>query len=1124
MSVETWLRSLGLERYTAAFDANDVSEDLLASLTADDLKEIGIASVGHRRRLLDAIAALAGPTSRPVPPDSAPPGPAPERRQVSVVFCDLEGSTALSARLDPEDLSTVIQMYQAQVNEVVRRYDGFIARYLGDGVLIYFGWPQAREDDPERAVRASLDVISAISGLRVKDERLRVRIGIATGLVVIGERIGAADSLQHTAIGETPNRAARLQAIAAPNSVVIDAATRQMIGGLFKVRDLGPRTLAGLSGPVPVWHVLSESGVLSRFEALHGASLPPMIGRDQELGILLSSWNQAKAGIGQAVLVTGEPGIGKSRLVAAFEEETRGQHFIKLRYFNAAHRRDTPWAPFIGQIEHAAGFGRTDTPVAKIARLREVLIPGTPPDDVALLATMLSIPTEGILPSLDLSARRRRERTIAALVWQLSSLAKSQPLVVIAEDIHWSDPTSLEVLDRIMDILADLPVLLVLTFRPEFTPAWSGRAGVKMITLNRLPPRETGEIALHLAAAAIPSALIERLVTRSDGIPLFIEELTRAVLEAGLARDAPTIAKVPDTLQASLLARLDRLPAAKSAAQIGSVIGRSFSHDLVAAIADVPEGQLQEGLDQLVEAGLAFSRGTPPELSYQFKHALVQDAAYQSMVRPRRAALHAANVTVLEDEAHQVGAQQVGARAIVSGDMRGDAALLAHHSDEAGLSEKAIRYFLAAGEEAAGRGSLEEAHALLIRGQTLAEANPTLPGILAWQTRYQFAIGEVLGARRFSASPEAGEGLARAVALAKRIDPADPARDGLLARTLWGYFVHRLYLGEFDAIRDLSEELQTLGRERRNPGIATLGAITSGTERVYRGEFVAARAIFHETLEQWRANDRPESARKVADALGMDPVSVLLGFRARQDAFLGLPDTAVTDTRQAMARARDLGHVRSYMVVLGMAFDAFGVVGADEDLREATAEWGRLAAEQGFQFYLSRARYTAGWVKVRDGDAITGRDLIETAMGELDSAGVVLDVPQVSSLLADARVACGDPAGALMALDQGLAIAKRTGGIWWNPALHEQRAAIERGAPELAEADYRDALASARGMAARAWELRAATGFAGFLEARGRQTEAREILAPVLASFTEGLERAPQRSAAALLARLTAGG
>ena len=1116
MSVETWLSNLGLERYAAAFDANDVTDDLLPSLTAEDLREIGIASVGHRRRMLDSIAAMRPATPQTPPIDSV--APVPERRQVSVVFCDLEGSTALSTRLDPEDLSAIIQSYQVRVNDAVARYGGFIARYLGDGVLIYFGWPQAREDDPERAVRASLDVIAAISSVRVRGERLRVRIGIATGLVVIGERIGVGDSLQHTAIGETPNRAARLQAAAAPDSVVIDSATRQMIGGLFEVRDMGARSMPGLIGPVPAWMVLGESGVLNRFEALHGTTLPPMVGRARELDLLTHNWRRVRSGGGgAAVLITGEPGIGKSRLLAAFDEKLEGETHIKLRYFSVQHRRETPWAPFIGQIEHAANIAHASTAPEKLTRLRDSLIPGTSVEDQALIAAMLSLPVDETLPKIELSAMRRKERTMAALIRQLIGMAAVRPVVALAEDIHWSDPTSLDMLDRIMDILPGIPVLLVLTYRPEFNAPWVGRAGVTEVTLNRLPPKETSEIALRLAASAIPASLIERLVSRSDGVPLFIEELTRAVLEAGLALDSPLVARVPETLQASLLARLDRLPAAKIAAQIGSVIGRSFSHALVAAIAEMPEGRLAEGLDQLVDAGLAFRRGVAPEISYQFKHALVQDAAYQSMVRPRRAALHAAILEVLESDAESAPGATAPALLL---DSHGDAALLAHHSAEAGLIEKAVRYFLAAGEQTAARGALAEAHALLARGSALAEENPDIPNNTAWRTRYRLALGEVMGALRFTASPEAGEGLAQAVNLARSIDPADPSRDQLLARTLWGYFVHQLYVGAFQDIRALSEELIALGRERSNPGIVTLGAITGGTARVYQGEFTAARAIFHQALEGWVRNDRPETARKVADALGMDPVSVLLSFRARQDAFLGCPDTAVADMRLAVARARDLGHLRSYMVVLGVAFDAYGVIGAEDDLHEVTAEWSKQANEQGFQFYLTRARYTSGWVKVRDGDAEGGRALIEDAVRDLDAAGVVLDTPQVSSLLADARLACGDPNAAHAALDRGLEMAERTGGIWWNTALLSARAAIGRNGTSAAEDDHRRALATARDGNARAWELKAAIAYAGFLLTHDRPAEARDVLSPVLDGFTEGRDWPDQKKAAGLLARI----
>ncbi len=865
MSVETWLKGLGLERYLPAFEANDIEEDLLASLTAEDFREIGVVSVGHRRRLLDAVAVLredAAPGSHtPGSPDLARPELLAERRQLATLFCDLVGSTALSTRLDPEDLSAVIRGYQERVNATAARFGGFIARYLGDGVLIYFGWPQAREDDPERAVRAGLEIIQAIGASPIRGEHPRVRIGIATGLVVIGERIGANDSLQYTAIGETPNRAARLQALAEPDAVVIDAATRQMIGGLFEVRDLGPHELPGLAGAVPAWRVMAESGMLSRFEAFRGERLTPFIGREEELALLMRRWRQAKAGTGNAVLISGEPGIGKSRLMAAMDEQLRGEPHIRLRYFCLPHRRDTPLAPFVAQFEHAAGFARGDSPAGRMEKLRAALAPGTSEADIAAIATVLSATPDTAPLDRELSAQRRKERTFAALLHQFSTLARGQPVVVLVEDAHWSDPTSRDLLDQLFEILAHLRVLLVLTYRPEFAAPWVGRAGVTALGLNRLTPRETADIALRLAASAIPRPLIDSLVVRSDGVPLFIEELTRAVLEAGLEKGSLAAALVPDTLQASLLARLDRLPMAKTVAQIGSAIGRSFTRDLLAAIADSPATALDGGLEQLVASGLAFRRGEAEGATYRFKHALVQDTAYQSMLRPRRAALHGAIVAALERD---------------KGTMAADPALLAHHCAEAGLPEKAISWFLAAAQTAAARGAMAEAHTLLTRGLRIAEDNPDIPGVLAWRARYHFGLGEAIGALRFYAAPETGEALARALDLARAMPPDDPERNPIFARALFGLFVHRLYLGAFADIRRLSDELIALGQTTANPGIATLGAIANGICRVYQGETGEARAIFHAALEAWSRIDAPETAHATAEALGMDPIGVLL--------------------------------------------------------------------------------------------------------------------------------------------------------------------------------------------------------------------------------------------------------
>ncbi len=1103
MSVETWLKGLGLAQYAAAFQANDIAEELLPSLTAEDLREIGVASVGHRRAMLDAIAALDRNAARTETP--APPEPLAERRQVTTLFCDLVGSTALSARLDPEDLSAVIRGYQERVNDTAARYGGFIARYLGDGVLIYFGWPEAREDGPERAIRAALDIVLTIGAAPIRGERPRVRIGIATGLVVIGERIGANDSLQYTAIGETPNRAARLQALAEPNTIVVDAATRQMVGGLFDVRDLGPHELPGLAGRVPAWQVMAESGVLSRFEALHGAGLTPFIGRDEELALLVRRWREAKSGNGNAVLITGEPGIGKSRLMAAMDAQLQAEPHIRLRYFCLPHQRDTPLAPFVAQFEHAAGFVRGDSPGEKLTKLRAVLVPGTPPADVAFLAAMLSIAPDGSPPEPNLSVQRRKERTFAALLHQFASLARTQTVVVLAEDVHWSDPTSRDLLDQLFERLPGLRVLLVLTYRPEFAAPWGDRPGVSIVALNRLPPRETADIALRLAASAIPRTLIDSLVARSDGVPLFIEELTRAVLEAGLEKGSLAAALVPDSLQASLLARLDRLPAAKTVAQIGSVIGRSFARDLLTAIAGLPAPTLAEGLEQLVASGLAFRRGEASDAVYRFKHALVQDTAYHSMLRPRRATLHGAIVAALESDPETAGA---------------DPALLAHHCAEAGIPEKAVTWFLAAARQTAARGAMAEAHTLLTRGLKIAEANPDIPGVLGWRTRYHFALGEAIGALRFYASPETGQALTDAVTLARAMEPDDPARDPLLARALFGLFVHQLYLGQFAAIRGLSDELRALGRDGGNPGIATLGAIANGICRVYLGEIAATRAIFHGTLEAWRETAKPETARAAAEALGMDPVSVLMAFRARCDALLGYPDTAVADSRRAIERARELGHVRTYAIVLGTAWDTFAIAEEDADLRRATADWNTLAVEQGFQFYLTRAHYCTGWLQSRDGDAATGARLLEDAANELTGAGIVLDAPQVFGMLADARLALGDPAGARAALDRGLDIASESGGIWWNAPLFLGRANLRTDDPDAAEQDFLRALGAARHMPARTQELRAATGYAAFLAARGRGQEARAVLAPVYEWFVEGRHRPSQRAAADLLARI----
>jgi class 3 adenylate cyclase len=597
-AVRNWLKEIGLAQYADAFEANDIDTDLLTQIDDQVLKDIGVSSAGHRLRLRNAIAKLA-PTSitegiSEVP--ASPPLSQAERRQLTVMFCDLVGSTPLSTRFDPEDLREIVGAYHRCVADTVGRFGGFVAKYMGDGVLIYFGYPEAHEDDAERAARAGLAVIDAVGRLATQ-EPLNVRIGIATGLVVVGDLIGAGAAQERGVVGETPNLAARLQALARPGTLVVADSTRRQIGTLFEIEDLGPQSLAGFAEPQRAWRVAGESGVVSRFEALR-SGITPLVGRDEELDHLTRRWQQAKLGEGRVVLIYGEPGIGKSRLTAALSQRIETEPHTRIRYFCSPHHQDSALYPFIAQLERAAGFARDDTNATRLDKLEALLSNAAEPGDISLIAEMLSLSGGERFPPLDLSPQRKKERTLAALLRQLQALVRQQPVLMIFEDLHWIDPTSREVLDLTVENVAVLPVLLVATYRPEFQPPWAGQSQVTVIALNRLG-RSEGAILVHRLAGnlgALPPDVVDEIVERTDGVPLFVEELTKAVVEAGADRGnvsisavPPSSLAVPATLHASLLGRLDRLgPSAKTVAQVGAAIGRDFSHELLAAAARSP--------------------------------------------------------------------------------------------------------------------------------------------------------------------------------------------------------------------------------------------------------------------------------------------------------------------------------------------------------------------------------------------------------------------------------------------------------------------------------------------------------------------------------------------------------
>jgi class 3 adenylate cyclase len=707
MEIGAWLRSLGLERYEPVFRENEINCEALPKLTAEDLKDLGVVLGGHRRRLLDAIAAL-GPL--PTPPPLAGEGRVgaeAERRQLSVMFCDLVGSTALSARFDPEDLREIVGAYHRCVADTVARFAGFVAKYMGDGVLVYFGYPEAHEDDAERAVRAGLAVIDAVGRLATP-EPLNVRLGVASGLVVVGDLIGSGAAQERGVVGETPNRAARLQTLAQSGTLVIAESTRRQLGALFEIEDLGPQPLAGFAEPQRVWRLVGESGVLSRFEALRSEATP-LVGRDEELDVLLRRWRHVKAGKGRVLLISGEPGIGKSRLTAELSRRIESEPHPRLHYFCSPHHQDSALYPFITQLERAAGFERDDRSEEKLGKLRELLAPAAPGDaEMALVAELLSLPSNA--SELNLSPQRKREKLFDALLHQLEALSRSRPILIIFEDAHWIDPTSRELLDLTIDRVARLPVLVVVTFRPEFQHGWGGQPHVTALALSRLGGQEGMALVERLAGnAGLAHETIEEIVGRADGVPLFIEELTKAVLEssdrkAALAAGPLPELGIPATLHASLIARFDRLgPLAKEVAQVGSVIGREFGYELIAPVAQRPAAELQSGLDRLVEPGLLFCRGRAPQSSYLFKHALVQDAAYSTLLRTRRQELHARVAAVMEQDFSDLVERQPE--------------LLARHLTAAGEAERAVDQWLKAGQHAAARlAHLEAIRQTLLHG------------------------------------------------------------------------------------------------------------------------------------------------------------------------------------------------------------------------------------------------------------------------------------------------------------------------------------------------------------------------------------------------------------------------
>src|SRR4029453_2144455 len=770
-----------------------------------------------------------------------------ERRHLTVMFCDLVGSTALSARLDPEDMRQVIAAYHTRIREVVGQYHGVVARYMGDGALVYFGYPHAHEDDAEQATRAGLALVDAMTNLQKNvDLALQVRIGIATGTVVVGDLLIGEGSEERAVGGDAPNLAARLQTLAAPGTVLICPSTRLLTGGHFDYRDLGPLALKGWAKPVPAWQVWGRGGGGSRFEAMHKTKLPPLFGREEEIELLLRRWRHAAQGEGRVVMLTGEPGVGKSHISLALDDRFQSEPHITLRYFCSAHHTNSALFPFIGQIERAAEFERSDSPTEKLSKLDVLVAQSTAdPEHTAVLANLLALPASDRYQLQELSPQKRKENTLAALLAQLKGMAARQPVFMIFEDLHWIDPTSLELLAATVECVSQLRVLVLVTARPGFTPSWPSYPPMATIQLARLGRRDGAALVERVTGGkTLPKEVMDEILARTDGVPLFIEELTKTVLESGLLqerdghyvleRPLPSLA-IPTTLHASLMARLDRLVPVREVAQIGAVAGREFHYELLYAVAGVPRERLEAALGQLVRSELIFSRGEIPHSVYAFKHALVRDAAYASLLKSRRGQLHAAIANALEQQFPEI--------------MQTQPETLARHLTEAGLTEKAIGYWLRAGKNAALRSANAEAIVHLQRGLELLQSRGDDPAQKQVALEFEVLLGQAMIAARGYAAPETMKVLLRAKKLI-----TDSTETSLKFAILYGIWACYYVGGQADMQQAAAAEFFAEAERCGDTGALCLAHRAMGTTYVTMGEFAAARRH----LEQARALHDPD--------------------------------------------------------------------------------------------------------------------------------------------------------------------------------------------------------------------------------------------------------------------------
>jgi class 3 adenylate cyclase/predicted ATPase len=1025
-----------------------------------------------------------------------------ERRHLTVLFCDMVGSSALSARLDPEDLRHILRAFQNGCGDAIRNFDGHIARYMGDGILAYFGFPAAHEDDAERAVQAGLQMIKAVSALSFPGAPpIAVRIGIATGLVVVGDLIGEGPNQEFALIGEAPNLAARLQQFAKANQILVAPHTRRLLGRLFDLADLGDHYFAGFDSPVRVWSVLRRSSVTSRFEARQSSHLTPLVGREQELALLEEQYTKIKRGSGQLVTISGEPGIGKSRLVLALRDRLSGKMHCPPSFQCSSYHTSSAWYPIVRYLADAAGIDFDTPPLLRLEKLGALVsrhLPQQAESVVPLLAALLSIPTDDRYAPLELTPQQQKNRTYVALLALIQAQADQQPVLLVFEDVHWIDPTSLELLEWIRDRVQGWQMLVVLLFRPEFTLSWKDQPHIASLTLNRLG---AGQVATMVEALAEETALshtiVEQIVAKTDGVPLFVEEMTKAVLESktsiegkGASDSQPTFG-VPDTLHESLMARLDQLASMKTVAQIAAAIGREFPLDLLAAIAPLSEIDLRAAIDRLLASGLFFQSGHALNESYTFKHALVQDEAYASLLRDERRDLHVKIANVLCERFSEVA--------------EASPELVAHHFTEARELKPAIAHWLKAGRQASKRSAFVEASRLFqIALRLLAE----LPANLErneLELNLQHSFGSALAASKGFGATETSEAFERALELCNSIE--DSSLTTSVLNGLIGVHVAR---GEFEQSRDLAKDLLARARRKADPTPRLMGHRALGMSLFLIGELAAARDQLRNSLARH----------------GPLPLVFSQDFKATAQAYLALASVLLGDIsgglahgREAVAHAEQLRHPHSICYALSF------LAGAHVLCREPAAAYPiaertvALAGEYGFPLWLAGGQMLRGCSRFDLGDVEQGLAEIRQSVNALESAGAPIWVQFARYLLAQALAKADQARDAMHVIDQTLVQVGTTSGRWYEAELHRLKGdlLLDGRDSSAAERCYETAIAVSARQGARLWQLRATNSLGSLWRSQGRFLDAHARLAPLYASFDEQVITADLREAKALL-------